>query len=1455
MKNFKLKNILLSLMILTTFSIADHEPNNICSSQAEIIGELDGISTSKDRQESGWVHKSRDEYDIYKFTVAQDGKLKITTRGKSTKFSFFVGTSCANYKDIFSDTQNRTKKDVPEFNVNKGQTIYLKVQRRYNRWMKYKIDISYQAEEVNQPTPEDNEFKLKYITSLKGNIKVIGNTVLYGSQSSNESNANTILSYIDVDGKSNTFNSSKASIQKVQSGVNIDKAKIVWAGLYWQGYMHSNDKDTGIDKKFHFNMGKLDKHLMLSTINNQVLKLSLKTGEKFNVVADDVYIDQQYDENNYIAYKYAAFKEVTDLLKDKSPINEYTVANIATREGKTSSGDKYDGLGNYGAWTLVIIYNNEDEVGEKMRNLSVFNGYEVLSAAYNPKSTIKLEGFRTPEYTPNGVDSSISIFAGEGDRNILGDSAKLINEDGLVYQLPNASGTDSYFASAIEGVPERNPKLENNNGIDIHTNKVGTFYGFDKPIRENQTKAYLEMKSTQDTYMPSMVAFATELFTPKLCYDYSLGLGDEIKIPSEGRRIDTSSYGKDLSMKVLIRSQEGDFTFSKATVAVEFTPDKMVENDDQMTYVPNSSLVSPPFVNAYIPVPDVTAAGEVAIGKLSSDKLSGSIDSLESSYLKQKYTFDKGSFKGVFNIRVKGEIKFDGVSVPVKYDLTTKDGTGRLEECETNQAYNPVWGEYNIEREAFMFNPMGIADEVKYPLYTQVAGKDFSVYLKRYKYNPMTKKYDLPFPVFGNIEVELIDAGLFDNNEGSGYDSSCEEPDRIGGSSFLTIGKAGMPSAYRKINIPEDISEFDNTRALKNIAFRMWFLGAYDSKDKFYIIDHHCFPSVNNSCFKTLYNDNFKKADRLKLCESDCVTNFSSEKCYHCLKINFAKPICSRDNFAIKPAAFRIEIADNQEGAEEEMSLIKNDKEGSVKLAAGYNYNLNIESKLNESETIATGYYKNDYKKEKLESLDDVEEYIGLKSKNKEECFDKNNYTYNYTFIDGKIYEDSLMKHKNVGVYDFTIEDNSWTEVDQANYIHKNTFNGVKTNDCIIDDDRSSGPYTEKVGCNISSFVDDTHKKIETIFYPYSFSMEEVEFDSVPVGKDKLFMNNFELPTYSEGNIFMGANVKGYLSAVDKDGDVTTNFTEDCEAEDVTLKIDRETSPVAEEDLVAIKGLDTEVKVEFQQYLDQDYGDDKIVVGKDKTVVLDKEEFRSIKPGKAEVNLYLTFKKPTDSVISPIRALFKDFNASSEDCKSNANKSDEYIPEGIENYNKEIDYYFGKVTPFRKLYGPTKDAKADTPIYVDIYCLDRTGMTCADFGLTNHTKGKDEDFFSWYNAKDVFNNSDLGVVKLNVSTILGTDASPIALDSETDRTENIPFDDAAAGQEDIDVKLLGQDRPSVVQVQVVPSPWLIYDKYNVTGYPTYKVKFIGNSFWTGVGETGKIIDSEANAVPSRRMHW
>ena len=101
---------------------------------------------------------------------------------------------------------------------------------------------------IDNSNNENNEyFDKRYYNNLKGNIKIIGNSVLKSIVDNGKSNAELILKYIDIDSSSNTFNSSSANIDSIVDDIDINKSKIVWAGLYWVGYLHNDQADKGID--------------------------------------------------------------------------------------------------------------------------------------------------------------------------------------------------------------------------------------------------------------------------------------------------------------------------------------------------------------------------------------------------------------------------------------------------------------------------------------------------------------------------------------------------------------------------------------------------------------------------------------------------------------------------------------------------------------------------------------------------------------------------------------------------------------------------------------------------------------------------------------------------------------------------------------------------------------------------------------------------------------------------------------------------------------------------------------------------------------------------------------------------------------------------------------------------------------------------------------------------------
>jgi len=1319
-------------------------------------------------------------------------------------------------------------------------------------------------------------FAQRYTINLKGNLKVIGNTVLQSpTPNSTRSNADLNLSYVDIDGVGSTFNSSSATINNTEAGVDVTGARIKWAGLYWQGYLHNDINDTGIDTVYNFSTSQSTANTQIpNTINTQSVLLKVGSNPYISIPAQKIGMDRQYNRTNYVSYKYAAFANVTSLLKNLSPSTKYTVANIPIRSGQTTSGNVYDGLGNYGAWALVVVYDNNTSISEKTRNITVFDGYTVLSAANNPTQTINLSGFKTPSIAPNGVDSTLSVFAGEGDRNILGDFATLTNEDGYTYNLPDNSGAGSYFASYIEGVPTRNPIIINNNGIDIHTTQVGTSGGNNRPIKENQTTASVTLGTTQDTFMPSMIAFATELFTPKLCYDYDVRIGDFIKISSDNREIHASSWGSSpLSLTMLIRSEISDFPLTDSRLNVTFTPNKL-------NYVHGSSQVSPPDSNSYSSIGDIDAAlGQIGIGRDANADMGGTIGALESTYAKQQFKFLGSRFDGTFDMHVEGKIQFDPNFDPVPFSMSTdvpSDSPNYIGRCSINPVYNPIWASFNIERPDSNQGPNANSAAYKYPLYTQIVGKDFNISVVSYKINPATGKYELPLDTNATVELEIIDASVFDNNASAGYDSTCEEPRSIGSGAFINFAPNGTPQSRINVKIPQDIPNFNNDTALQNAAFRLWVLTTRDINGTKHIITHNCTLDDKDTCFKNLYEDTIAAYDTDGKCTTSCKTSYATKACYTCLREHFASPICSRDNFAIRPESFRIKIGDSNETNNSQINSLTDNSSNydpAITLAAGYKYAIDINATRYNTDTNAKAYYNESFKAAtNLTALGDKTKnntIVALEFADSSACSDTTHRSYDLKIQNGKLDANTYVSQDNVGQYNMWMLDANWTNVDQAIYPFKVNFGSCVTGstdplctDCdIINPSNSERNSNGKLGCVINSNItsnnaikDNNYREIPLRFEPYAFDLNEVNLTVLPDNNASyIFMNDFGNSYYKDQLLnplsqSMSSSYIGNLSAVSKSGTVTSNFTNGCAAEDVILHIDKTTSPTEN----AIHDSDGHL-VPFQQFLQHTSTTSNIASSAsaiDANTTLPKVAFSdTINPGSAYMLLHTNFKKPVNTTVNPIDVNYTGLYAYSPNAQSSAQMVNDYVPDGNKSSNRNVLYYFAKVTPFKTLYDNVKTSSIDTPLFVDIYCDLVAPLSCSDFNLNNLSKGQDQEA-GWYSA-NMFDKDHDGTTDLSVKTIFGDDANP-----SVSPNNDVQFDDENGTQNDINVSLAGPARPSTVEVEVRPVPWLLFDPKDPNGYPHYRIKFIGDSAWSGVGNVGNAVEATSNENPGLpRLSW
>ncbi len=465
----------------------------------------------------------------------------------------------------------------------------------------------------------ERTFAIRDQRNVNGDIKVIGNTVLcvndgHGAcqdYTGSKTNAELDLMYVDVDGVNRTYNNSSQALLSIPAG-----AVVKWAGIYTQGYLQGSNQTT---------IANILKDPIYVTVPTVGTIASAPT--VIDMIANEKY-----------GFTYDTFAPLPELIgKTGSQINGWVIgANIKANTGT----DIWSGLGNYGAWTLVVVY---DDGVSSLKNVTVFDGYKKVEkdTDYNTVVEIPVSGFLTP--TRGSVKSTLSLFVGEGDRNIGGDALYLNNV---------ALNDTNAFSSVLMGVTAK-PSFINNEGIDIQNYSVGKDGDNSHPqiIGNSATSATIKLTTTQDTYFPSMVAFSTELYVPDICY--------EEDITKDGSPVTTASVGDVLDVNVTITNKNPE-PAQKVVVTKTF--------NQYLDYVENSTAIKPSGASSFASVTDESDSDTVTydddmqkltlnLGTRASSTTGGTINQNQIEQFKNQVTVLKdGDFTSDYRVSFKDSL-------------------------------------------------------------------------------------------------------------------------------------------------------------------------------------------------------------------------------------------------------------------------------------------------------------------------------------------------------------------------------------------------------------------------------------------------------------------------------------------------------------------------------------------------------------------------------------------------------------------------------------------------------------------------------------------------------------------------------------------------------------------------------------------------------------------------------
>lgn len=436
-----------------------------------------------------------------------------------------------------------------------------------NNSVSISIDTNNSASGVNIIRPSLKLFNNDVSANKYGNIATIGNTMLVpnnytGTQKLNEINSSLV-------------NSSSAELNLINTDNSNpdDNITIEYAGLFWGGHLHGNDKnETGNNIPFN--------SVDFTTPDGSVHHITVNKTETNGTIdlhnRADFYHFKKGDDNNDTSnignYRifYGAKADITSIIKDlnSSQLNgTYTVANMSVTSGiddydwapsiktegntTTTSWTRFRNYGYFGGWSMVVAYsiNHRYHRGVRFKNLSTFSGFVDLvppGPGGQAKLPIDISGFITPIH--GDIESSLYSFVQGGDRELSLENMTVKDKSGNEnFVIEDTNNTTNIFNDTITlrnasgNLISKNPDENYNVGNDIDQYNLNSKYDNSNNCTnsdgrpcylsnsQDNTKATISVKESDaldGTEYPSEQAFVqmlsmqTQIFTPDFIDSY-----------------------------------------------------------------------------------------------------------------------------------------------------------------------------------------------------------------------------------------------------------------------------------------------------------------------------------------------------------------------------------------------------------------------------------------------------------------------------------------------------------------------------------------------------------------------------------------------------------------------------------------------------------------------------------------------------------------------------------------------------------------------------------------------------------------------------------------------------------------------------------------------------------------------------------------------------------------------
>ena len=1286
-----------------------------------------------------------------------------------------------------------------------------------------------------------------------------------GTRTSN----NYVAKYIDIDANNSTWNASSSNITLPASYDQQGGNGILWAGLIWQGRFVWD----GTRQNLHYHLENGSNFTTIETgsdvsnppavtttsANVRNIRLKVDNGNYDQVTAYKVYSQADSESFTYTAIADAtSFLRTANLAQGK---HTFTIANLPTEEGRENTP------GIYGGWSLVVIYAEDPLVG-KPRNVSIYGGMDhLLGSNDNNNVPIQISGFKLPS-SGNTVTARLSIFAGEGEEPYGPDGVSISDNPNTGFvNMPTASSPTNIFDAVMNDIDRdtisgHKNNLQNNNvGIDVDNFTLDSIVsGYDRNI----TSLYLKWYSDGDYIIPGMIAFSTELYQPNICYDYTLDIGGYV-IPSVDNIIETpyGSYGdKTMTTRVSIKSLEGDFDLQDVNITYH------IGNINHLAYITDSTAIAPNGIFNYIPAGttgldqtyDQTNAGfGMYIGAGASkqpDGPGGIISSYETRYFRFVDDMKISDINTNFSLTLQYSVDYGSGPLTLSKILQGSDL------CQGTGVYSPAPGIFNTTS-----TYTDVTTGKPYNLFTQISKRDFDV--RVFSYDPTDISFSTVQESNGTIEVEVFNAGFFARD----VNLSCFNPDsNISAPQFVSFRYNNQNHTYA------DVSGLNFDFAIRNAGFRTWHLTDPNTQ----LVYHNCTSRADESCFRDVYTKYYVSQDQN--CTTECSSTGSG--CYTCLRTYYGRPICSRDNFSIRPEAFVVEASDSNQSTvathaklsfahSASPSTLPNNLTNQANIVSGYNYRFDVNATSHADDLAVKGYIQS-FNGSSANSQSSLR-WSPRTGHDVSNCNDVNDTDIGIVLFNGTNVYNNLAQTGNVnqiGQYQFEIYDANWTAVDwDPTLTTHHTANGFALEtDCTYTGYNNTVANQQRQGCYISTshtniFTGVTYNNLDLEFFPYSFNVAGLNANA-PLGGQAVYINTLDSTLFKNGiDENMSYNIQGSFYAVDwsstpGNGQQVTNFVNNCFAYDTDMNLKYSylsqiptDTPLLRRDIIDYNTTNTSIITRAREE-NLTSTSNPLVINTPQIVLVggnpmkqSAQHFTKDMKGAITMDLGLNFDRTFNTVLNPRYINFSDLNLT-------LTSSPNLTVDGVADYqvsgdlpiDQNITFTYAKAKANKAFYDDVITGNIQTPVSIVAYC-DLGLVACQNRGLDVLTPGlltnaQSNEANWWYSQIHSSAINADGIVTLTASgggTVTPADPTSINITAGSDNSVLVTNTGAT---------------PNVVNIDFGPDTdrWLIYNPdFNVIPSPFYRVRFIGTSGWTGYGKTGHVVGDDISQKKSRRV--